>query len=43
MNPSPAIALFIVVVEDSEAYGRILRNTYIRGEVKEEFVRLNTK
>jgi hypothetical protein len=41
VNPSPAIALFIVVTEDGEAYGRFLRNTYSRGEVKEEFVRLN--
>jgi hypothetical protein len=41
VNHSPAIALFIVVSEDSEAYGRFLRNTDSRGEVKEEFVRLN--
>jgi hypothetical protein len=41
VNPSPTIALFIVVTEDGEAYGRFLRNTDKRGEVKGEFVRLN--
>jgi hypothetical protein len=40
VNHSPAIALFIVVTEDGDTYGRILRNNDSRGEVKEEFVRL---
>jgi hypothetical protein len=41
VNPSPAIALFIVAAEDGDTYGGFLRNTDSRGEVKEEFVRLN--
>jgi hypothetical protein len=40
VNPSPAIALFIVAAEDGDTYGRILRNNDSRGEVKEESVRI---
>jgi hypothetical protein len=43
VNPSPAIALSIVVVEDGDTCGGFLRNNDSRGEVKKEFVRIITQ